>query len=172
VPLRDLTLPAVREAVLVADPGARLFSGPLRAELGAADPEDALHAACATDIVEELPEGLAAEVAEGGREFSGGQQQRIKLARALVADPEVLILVEPTSAVDAHTEARIAGRLAGIRSGRTTVVCTTSPLVLDWADEVAFVESGRVSAAGSHRELLATAPRYAATVTREEDDEE
>jgi ABC-type multidrug transport system fused ATPase/permease subunit len=172
VPLRDLTLPAVREAVLVADPGARLFSGPLRAELGAADPEDALYAACATDIVEELPEGLASEVAEGGREFSGGQQQRIKLARALVADPEVLILVEPTSAVDAHTEARIAGRLAGIRSGRTTVVCTTSPLVLDWADEVAFVESGRVSAAGSHRELLATAPRYAATVTREEEDEE
>jgi ABC-type bacteriocin/lantibiotic exporter with double-glycine peptidase domain len=172
VPLRDLTLPAVREAVLVADPGARLFSGPLRAELGAADPEDALYAACATDIVEELPEGLASEVAEGGREFSGGQQQRIKLARALVADPEVLILVEPTSAVDAHTEARIAGRLAGIRSGRTTVVCTTSPLVLDWADEVAFVESGRVSAAGSHRELLATAPRYAATVTREEEDED
>jgi ABC-type multidrug transport system fused ATPase/permease subunit len=169
VPVRDLALPAMREAVLVADPSARLFSGRLREEIGDGDAlRDALHAACATDIVEELPEGLDAEVAEGGREFSGGQQQRLKLARALVADPEVLILVEPTSAVDAHTEARIAGRLAGFRSGRTTVVCTTSPLVLDWADEVAFVESGRVTAAGSHRDLLATAPRYAATVTRED----
>jgi ABC-type multidrug transport system fused ATPase/permease subunit len=170
VPVRDLPLPAMREAVLVADPDARLFSGRLREEIGDGGAlREALHAACATDIVEELPDGLDAEVAEGGREFSGGQQQRLKLARALVADPEVLILVEPTSAVDAHTEARIAGRLAGFRSGRTTVVCTTSPLVLDWADEVAFVESGRVTAAGSHRDLLATAPRYAATVTREEE---
>jgi len=171
VPVRDLTLPAMRASVVVADPDARLFSGRLREEIGDGPAlEEALHAACATDIVEELPEGLDAEVAEGGREFSGGQQQRLKLARALVADPEVLVLVEPTSAVDAHTEARIAGRLAGFRSGRTTVVCTTSPLVLDWADEVAFVESGRVTAAGSHRDLLATAPRYAATVTREEEE--
>ena len=175
VPLRELTLPAVREGVLVADTDARLFTGRLRDELVITGDDsgrvlrDALQAACATDIVEELPDGLDAEVAEGGREFSGGQQQRLKLARALVADPEVLILVEPTSAVDAHTEARIAGRLAGFRRGRTTVVCTTSPLVLDWADEVAFVESGRVTAAGTHRDLLAAAPRYAATVTREEE---
>jgi ABC-type bacteriocin/lantibiotic exporter with double-glycine peptidase domain len=172
VPLRDLTMATVRGSVLVADPGARLFSGRLRDELGNAGDRalrDALHAASAADVVEELPDGLDAEVAEAGREFSGGQQQRLKLARALVADPEVLILVEPTSAVDAHTEARIAGRLAGIRGGRTTVVCTTSPLVLDWADEVAFVEAGRVTASGTHRHLLATIPRYAATVTREEE---
>jgi ABC-type multidrug transport system fused ATPase/permease subunit len=175
VPLRELTLPAVRGGVLVADTGARLFSGRLRDELSitgnASDRtlRDALRAACATDILEELPDGLDAEVAEGGREFSGGQQQRLKLARALVADPDVLVLVEPTSAVDAHTEARIASRLAGFRRGRTTVVCTTSPLVLDWADEVAFVESGRVTAAGAHRDLLTAAPRYAATVTRGEE---
>lgn len=171
-PVRELTLPAMRAAVLVADPGARLFSGPLRDEIGGRSERhlsEALHAACATDIVEELPSGLDDEVAEGGREFSGGQQQRLRLARALAADPEVLILVEPTSAVDAHTEARIAGRLAEFRAGRTTVVCTTSPLVLDWADEVAFVDAGRVTATGPHRELLATVPRYAMTVTREEE---
>jgi ABC-type multidrug transport system fused ATPase/permease subunit len=170
VPLRDLPLPAVRKAVLVADNDARLFSGRLRDELGDArgDVREALRAACAGDIIDELPDGLNGEVAEAGREFSGGQQQRLRLARALIADPEVLVLVEPTSAVDAHTEARIAGRLAEYRAGRTTVVCTTSPLVLDRADEVAFVESGRVTAAGPHRDLLAAAPRYAATVTREE----
>ena len=99
----------------------------------------ALYAACAEDIVEALPDGLDAQVAEAGREFSGGQQQRLRLARALLADPEVLILVEPTSAVDAHTEARIAERLATARAGRTTVVCTTSPLVLDRADQVIYV---------------------------------
>jgi ABC-type multidrug transport system fused ATPase/permease subunit len=173
VPLRDLPLSRVRASVLVADTDARLFSGRLRDELGGHGDETlwpALHAACAADILDELPDGLDAEVAEAGREFSGGQQQRLKLARALAADPEVLILVEPTSAVDAHTESRIAGRLAGLREGRTTVVCTTSPLVLDQADEVVFVESGRVTAAGTHRGLLATAPRYAATVTREEEE--
>ncbi len=170
VPLRDVPMPVVREAVLVSDNDARLFSGTLAGELGGGDVTPALRAACAGDIVDGLPGGLDGEVAEAGREFSGGQQQRLRLARALAADPEVLVLVEPTSAVDAHTEARIAGRLADFRRGRTTVVCTTSPLVLDHADDVAFVEAGRVTAAGTHRELLAVAPRYAATVTREEEE--
>jgi ABC-type multidrug transport system fused ATPase/permease subunit len=80
----------------------------------------------------------------------------------------VLILVEPTSAVDAHTEARIAAGLRAARAGRTTVVMTTSPLLLDQADRVSYVEGGRVCAEGTHRELLSTEPRYAATVTRGE----
>ncbi|GIH77366.1 ABC transporter ATP-binding protein [Planobispora longispora] len=174
VPLDTLPLAEVRRRILVADNGAALFAGRLRDELdvsGRASDEDlaaALHAACAEDIVEALPDGLDSRVAEAGREFSGGQQQRLRLARALTADPEVLILVEPTSAVDAHSEARIADRLAKARSGRTTLVCTTSPLVLDRADQVIYVEEGVVRAQGAHRELLATAPAYAATVTREE----
>jgi ABC-type multidrug transport system fused ATPase/permease subunit len=175
VPLAELPLAEVRNRVLVADNAARLFSGRLRDQLdvgGSSSDEDlrqALHNACAEDIVEALPEGMESHVAESGREFSGGQQQRLRLVRALLADPEVLILVEPTSAVDAHTEARIADRLGKARLGRTTLVCTTSPLVLDRADHVIFMEDGRVRAEGAHRALLATDRAYSATVTREED---
>ncbi|GIF65851.1 ABC transporter [Asanoa ishikariensis] len=175
VPLADLDLAEVRQRILLADNDARLFAGPLRDELdpvgkGDRHVADALDAASAADVVDALPDGLDALVAERGREFSGGQQQRLRLARALVADPEALVLVEPTSAVDAHTEARIAARLGAARAGRTTVVCTTSPLVLDQADEVAFVADGRVVAAGTHRDLLRRRPDYAAAVTREEDE--
>jgi ABC-type multidrug transport system fused ATPase/permease subunit len=119
-----------------------------------------------------LPDGLSSRVEERGRTFSGGQRQRLVLARALVADPDVLVLVEPTSAVDAHTEARIAERLHEARAGRTTVVVTASPLVLDRADQVAFVADGHVAAVGTHRELLAAAPAYRRTVTRGEEDED
>ncbi|GIH91455.1 ABC transporter ATP-binding protein [Planobispora siamensis] len=175
VPLDTLPLAEVRRRILVADNGAALFAGTLRDELdvsGRASADElaaALRTACAEDIVEALPDGLDSRVAEAGREFSGGQRQRLRLARALVNDPEVLILIEPTSAVDAHSEARIAGRLAEARAGRTTLVCTTSPLVLDRADHVIYVEDGLVQAQGTHRELLATAPAYTATVTRGED---
>jgi ABC-type phosphonate transport system ATPase subunit len=130
---------------------------------------EALYTACADDIIEALPDGLDTWVAEAGREFSGGQQQRLRLVRALLADPEVLILVEPTSAVDAHSEARIAERLAASRAGKTTLICTTSPLVLDRTDHVIYIENGRVLAEGTHRQLLDSSPEYAATVTRGED---
>lgn len=175
VPLRDLAVATVRERILVADNDAHLFTGPLWSELDPHDAADrsaveaALVAASATDIVEALPDGLDGRVAERGREFSGGQRQRLRLARALVADPETLVLVEPTSAVDAHTEARIADRLGAARQGRTTLVCTTSPLVLGHAEHVVFVEDGKVVAEGRHDELLAAEPRYAATVSREEE---
>ncbi|WP_406040843.1 ABC transporter ATP-binding protein/permease [Micromonospora sp. NBC_00898] len=175
VPLRDLAVATVRERILVADNDAHLFTGPLRSELDPHDAADraaveaALVAASATDIVEALPDGLDGRVAERGREFSGGQRQRLRLARALVADPETLVLVEPTSAVDAHTEARIADRLGAARQGRTTLVCTTSPLVLGRAEHVVFVEDGKVVAEGRHDELLTAEPRYAATVSREEE---
>ena len=109
--------------------------------------------------IEALPEGLDAYVDERGRSFSGGQRQRLVLARALLSDAEVLVLVEPTSAVDAHTEARIARRLREARDGKTTVVITASPLMLDQTDRVFFVEDGRVVADGTHRELLSDARR-------------
>jgi ABC-type multidrug transport system fused ATPase/permease subunit len=134
--------------------------------------DDVLRAALATasadDIMDALPEGLDTPIAERGREFSGGQQQRLRLARALAVDAPITILVEPTSAVDAHTEARIAARLRDARQGRTTVIATTSPLMLDRVDHVIYVEDGKAIADGTHRELLSAEPRYAATVTRGE----
>lgn len=175
VALSDATRAQVRERILVADNGSRLFSGPLRGELDPrADATDeqilaAVEAASAMEILDALPDGLDSFVAERGREFSGGQQQRLRLVRALMADPPVLILVEPTSAVDAHTEARIASRLGAYRKGRATLVTTTSPLMLDRAERVLYVEDGKVRFEGTHRQLLADEPTYKAVVTRGED---
>ncbi len=167
----------MRRRIVVSEADPVLFSGTLRSALdpwGRADGEDgtllgALSVANADDVLAALPDGLDAMVDERGRSFSGGQRQRLVLARALLAGAEVLVLVEPTSAVDAHTEARIARGLREARSGRTTVVVTTSPLVLDQADRVVLLEAGRVVAEGSHRELLRTRPDYRYAVTRGED---
>lgn len=172
VPLTALPREEVRRRVVVSDTGAVLFSGRLADRLdvtgaGTGRVRAALDTASADDILEALPDGLDTVVAERGRTFSGGQRQRLVLARALVADPEILVLVEPTSAVDAHTEARIAARLRAHRAGRTTVVTSSSPLVLDAVDEVAFLRDGRIVATGRHGDLLDTEPAYRAVVTRE-----
>ncbi len=165
VSLSELDRGFVRESIVVSDSGATLFSGRLRDELDvrgtATDAQilTAIATASAHDVLEALDGGLDAEVEERGRSFSGGQRQRLVLTRALVADPEILVLVEPTSAVDAHTEARIASRLHAHRRGRTTVVTTASPLMLDYADEVALMQDGRVVAVGRHRDLMDD-PRY------------
>ena len=169
-PLTALRQEDVRQHIVVSDTGSALFAGRLGDridERGGGDVERAIHTASAEDILEALPEGLDSVVTERGRSFSGGQRQRLVLARALAADPEVLVLVEPTSAVDAHTEARIAARLRAHRTGRTTVVTTVSPLLLDAVDEVAFLVGDRVVAAGTHADLLATDPAYRAVVVRE-----
>ena len=170
VPLPAMRHDDVRSRIVVSDTGAMLFSGRLGDGLdltGTGELSRALETASTEDIFEALPDGLDTWVAERGRTFSGGQRQRLVLARALTSDPEILVLVEPTSAVDAHTEARIASRLRAHRAGRTTVVTSTSPLVLDAVDEVAFLRGGRVVDVGTHAHLLETNPDYRAVVTRE-----
>jgi ABC-type multidrug transport system fused ATPase/permease subunit len=177
VRIADLPVATVRRRIVVSEADPVLFAGTLRSELdpwGRASGDDqrileAIDVANAEDILDALPEGLETEVEERGRSFSGGQRQRLVLARALLSDAEALVLVEPTSAVDAHTEARIAQRLHGARHGRITVITTTSPLVLDRADRVAFIADGRVVADGTHRELLRTSPDYRRVVAREEE---
>ncbi|TDD59768.1 ABC transporter ATP-binding protein [Kribbella antibiotica] len=177
VTLASATRADIRERVLVSDSGSQLFTGILRTELdptGRRTEEELLAAiwtASADDVLVALADGLDSEVEEKGRSFSGGQRQRLVLVRALLKDPSVLVLVEPASAVDAHTEARIADRLREHRAGRSTVVLTASPLLLDRVDEVIFVAAGRVVATGKHRDLLASEPRYRQTVTRQTEEE-
>ncbi|MER7457645.1 ABC transporter ATP-binding protein [Micromonospora sp. NPDC126480] len=172
-PLAGIALDEVRARILVADHDSYLFAGTLReilrtrAGTGDADVAAALRTASAEDVVDALPDGLAAPVGTRARTLSGGQRQRIRLARALLAEPDVLILVDPTSAVDAHTEARIAQRLRAARAGRTTVVLATSPLLLGCADTVAHLREGRIVAVGTHADLLDRDPGYRALVFRD-----
>ncbi|WP_421734660.1 ABC transporter ATP-binding protein [Cellulomonas sp.] len=182
--LSELDKDVVRERIVVAEATPHLFSGRLEQELdvrGSATEDDLLRViatADAQDVLDSVPDGLAGDLPEKGRSLSGGQRQRVALARALLIDPEILVLVEPTSAVDAHTEARIAARLADVRRGRTTLVVTASPLVLDHVDEVAFVQDGVIRARGTHDDLLThgagdleVARAYRAVVGRRMDEE-
>ena len=136
-----ISLAELRARVVYAHNQDLWFSGVLREQLAPAHPRQvdimaALHAADADDIVEGLPKGVDEVIGERGREVSGGQRQRLSLARALATDADVLLLDEPTSAVDAHTEARITERAKELRTGRTTVVFSQSPLWRNVADEV------------------------------------
>jgi ABC-type multidrug transport system fused ATPase/permease subunit len=174
--IADAPLAELRERIVVSETDPRLFTGTLREELdpwGAHDDATILEAiavASAEDVLEALPGGLDNQVEERGRAFSGGQRQRLALTRALLTDADTLVLVEPTSAVDAHTEARIAQRLATARAGRTTVVMSASPLILDKADHVVYLEAGKVAASGSHRDLVTHHTAYRRTVIRGEED--
>ncbi|WP_371749494.1 ABC transporter ATP-binding protein/permease [Streptomyces sp. NBC_01283] len=182
VALDEAPLSAARTAVLVQDKDPVLLSGTLRGLLdvpasGAVSADEALDAAQCADVLDALAQAsvgeapLDAHVTERGRSLSGGQRQRLALARSLITDPGVLVLDEPTSAVDSHTEARVADGIKGLRKGRTTVVLTSSPLLLDRAERVVFLHEGEVAAVGAHRELVHSEPRYRAVVTRETDEE-
>jgi len=174
VDLADATLAEVRRRVVVSDASSAVFAGTLQEALDPTgrcrrdEAERALHTAAAEDVFEALPGGWQGRIDERGRGLSGGQRQRLVLARALAADPEILILVEPTSAVDAHTEAIIAERLAEHRRGRTTVAMSVSPLLLRTADRVALLDAGRVVAVGTHDALLRN-PGYRRVVARDLD---
>ncbi|MFI5934586.1 ABC transporter transmembrane domain-containing protein [Actinoplanes sp. NPDC051494] len=165
--LDGIAQPQVRSRILVAQHEADLFAGPLREVVAGRDEPDDERVGAAIDAAVAHDVGPPDHPVEwGGRNLSGGQRQRVRLARALHAAPEMLLAAEPTSAVDAHTEAAIAERLGAVRDGRGTVVATTSPVLLDRADVVHYLVDGRVAATGDHRALLATTPGYRALVTR------
>lgn len=174
VELSRFSIADTRLHIVISEIEPRLFSGQLRDELaphGTGDDERimlALETSSALDILDALEDGLASHVEERGRSFSGGQRQRLSLARALLSDADVLVLVEPTSAVDTHTEGRIAKRLRHVRAGRTTLIATTSPLLLEQVDEVSLVVAGRVVERGTHADLVQRSAAYRQIVLREE----
>ncbi len=174
VALTAFSVRDTRSNIVVSEIEPRLFSGELRLELvphGATTDArilDALEASSALDILDALEDGLNSNVEERGRGFSGGQRQRLSLARAILMESEVLILVDPTSAVDTHTEGRIAARLGDVRRERTTLVATTSPLMLQHMDHVYVYRSGRVVSEGTHPQLLANSSDYREIVLRED----
>lgn len=186
VELRRIPVQELRRRIVVSDATPHIFSGRLRDGLytpGGRGPErsaspaarrarieHALGVAAAGDAVDALPDGLDQVVLERASSLSGGQRQRLSLARALLTDAEVLVLIEPTSALDANTEAIVAARLARARAQRTTVVVTSSPLLLDRADVVQVLHEGRTIGSGTHEELLrrkdAVGARYRRVVAR------
>ncbi|WP_212732782.1 ABC transporter ATP-binding protein [Streptomyces sp. TP-A0874] len=174
VPLARLDPSEVRRAILVAHHDADLFEDSLltnvRARVpagtdgAAADVEPALAASAADEVARNLPEGVDTMLTERGRSLSGGQRQRVALARALAADRPVLVVHDPTTAVDTVTESRIAGRLRDLRRGRTTIVVTTSPALLAVTDRVVVLDGGAVTAEGSHPDLVASDEAYRSVV--------
>ncbi|MEE1742334.1 ABC transporter ATP-binding protein [Streptomyces sp. BE147] len=166
----DLSVEAVREHLLVNPYDGEIFAGTLRTNI---DPSgtsrtvpEAVEASMLTDVVALHREGLDYGVRDRGANLSGGQRQRLSLARALAADSELLVLHDPTTAVDAVTEQLVARNIAKLRRGRTTVVITSSPALLDAADRVLVLDDGVITAQDTHRNLLATDEDYCLAVTR------
>ncbi|MYS37291.1 putative ABC transport system ATP-binding protein [Streptomyces sp. KhCrAH-43] len=168
--LTDLSAEAVREHLLVNPYDGEIFAGTLRTNI---DPSgtstmfpEAVEASMLTDVVALHREGLDYAIRDRGANLSGGQRQRLSLARALAADAEILVLHNPTTAVDAVTEQLIARNIAKLRRGRTTVVVTSSPAVLDAADRVLVLDDGVITAEDTHRNLLSTDEAYCLAVAR------
>jgi ABC-type Na+ transport system ATPase subunit NatA len=172
VDLADVPIDHVRTRIVVSDTASQVFAGTLQSaidphgRLSLAEAETVLRVAAAEDVFAGSHGGWQGRIDERGRGLSGGQRQRVVLARVLGLDPQILILVDPTSAVDAHTEALIAERLVAHRRGKTTIVATVSPLLLHHADRVAFLVNKRIVAYGTHEELLQTNAYYRRTVAR------
>jgi ATP-binding cassette subfamily B protein len=175
--LRTLSLRSLRRHVGFAFEEPTLFSASVRENLlighaGATEDDicDALAVAQAT-FAFDLPWGLDTRIGEQGLSLSGGQRQRLAVARAIIGRPRVLVLDDPLSALDVHTEALVEQALRPILADRTALVVVHRPSTVALADRAALLEDGRIAAVGTHRELLAREPRYAAILSQAADDE-
>jgi ABC-type multidrug transport system, ATPase and permease components len=167
VDLRDWDLAELRRTVGLATQESLLFSGTIGGNLrfGDALASDekllaALADAQAADFVSALPAGLEGRAEQRGRNFSGGQRQRLSIARSLVRDSRILILDDSTSAVDLRTESRLRAALAEHRRGRTTIVIAQRVSAIMACDLIVVLDSGEISAVGSHAELIGSSDLY------------
>jgi ATP-binding cassette subfamily B protein len=167
VDVRDLRLDELRASVATAFEEPTLFSASVRENVALggqratdADVRAALHVAQAEQFVDALPWGLDTRIGEQGLSLSGGQRQRLALARAVVGRPAVLVLDDPLSALDVHTEAEVERALRSVLQGVTALVVAHRPSTVQLADRVALLSAGRIAALGTHSELLATNEEY------------
>jgi ATP-binding cassette, subfamily B, bacterial len=176
--LRALTVQSLRSFARVAFEDPILFSVSIRENILMGNPDasdddvwEALTAARADDFVRELPWGLDTRVGEQGYSLSGGQRQRVALARAILGRPRILILDNPLSSVDVHTEAAIEAALREQIADRTTLLVAHRPSTLLLADRVALIHEGRIVATGTHHDLLTNEPRYREVIAADSQDE-
>ena len=172
IDVRDLRLSDLRRAVTVVTDEPFLFATSVRDNVAFARPDAdevsvaaALVDAAAGGFVTAMPSGTGTELGERGSTISGGQRQRLAIARALVADPVVLVLDDATSAIDSEVEERIHAALRERRSQRTTILIAHRLSTIALADRIVFISQGKVAATGSHRQLLTTVPEYALVLT-------
>jgi ATP-binding cassette, subfamily B, bacterial len=171
--VRDLPLAQLRTVVATAFEEATLFSMSVRENVtlgrpGAGDDEvaEALRVAQA-EFVHDLPWGLDTRIGEQGLSLSGGQRQRLALARAVLGRPSVLVLDDPLSALDVHTEALVERALREVLAETTALVVAHRASTVLLADRVALLEHGRITAVGRHTDLLAEVPAYRALLSSE-----
>ena len=174
--VRDLTLSSLRRHVGVAFEEPTLFSASVRENLLLGHPDatdDDIDVALRTaqaEFVHELPWGLDTRVGEQGLSLSGGQRQRLALARAIIGRPQVLVLDDPLSALDVHTESLVEEALRRVLHGVTALLVVHRPSTLALADRVAFLHEGTIAAVGTHSELMERVPAYADVLSQEAED--
>jgi ATP-binding cassette subfamily B protein len=163
----SVRLESLRGAIATVNDDPFLFSATVHDNIAYARPdasreavEEAAHRARADEFIRELPAGYETRIGERGLTLSGGQRQRIAIARAIVADPRILVLDDATSSVDASTEQQIKHALAEVMAGRTTFVISHRLSTIAMADKIVLLEGGRISAVGTHAELLDSSPLY------------
>ncbi|GLJ78344.1 ABC transporter ATP-binding protein [Microbacterium imperiale] len=184
VDVRDLRLTELRRHVGMAFEDATLFSQTVREnillgredlERGSAEAERVLREALAVaqaTFVDDLPDGVDTVIGEEGLSLSGGQRQRLALARAVAARPAVLVLDDPLSALDVDTEALVEDALREVLADTTALIVAHRPSTVTLADRVALLEEGRVTAVGTHSELLRTSEHYRHVISSLEDEHE
>jgi ATP-binding cassette subfamily B protein len=166
--VRDLTLQSLRDAIGVVAQDAHLFHDTIRANLLYASPsateeqlEQALRAAQIWDLVSRLPEGLDTVVGDRGHRLSGGEKQRLAIARVLLKAPAIVILDEATAHLDSESEVAVQRALAEALRGRTSLVIAHRLSTIRSADRIVVVDGGRVVQTGRHEELIERGGLYA-----------